>query len=279
VRPEGFTRRAALTGAGGLAGALALSPIAKAAAAPGISPISAAEHRARIAKLHGLLAAANAGPLIVEAGATLRYFTGVQWRLSERPTIGVLGAGERPILVTPAFEAPSVRESLIVDAEVLPWEEDQRATDIVAAALRRAGGTRPIALDPELRFFVSDGLKRALPGRGFIAGERFVRACRMFKSDHELALMQAANDITLKALGEVHGKVEAGMRHEDIAALMDQASLRLGAHGIEFSLVLLNEASAYPHGSKAPQAVRPGSTILMDCGCNLFGYQSDISRT
>jgi Xaa-Pro dipeptidase len=43
--------------------------------------------------------------------------------------------------------------------------------------------------------------------------------------------------------------------------------------------VLINEASAYPHGSKQPQAVHEGSVVLMDCGCTVHGYQSDISRT
>jgi len=101
----------------------------------------------------------------------------------------------------------------------------------------------------------------------------------MFKSAAELALMQAANDVTLAALRHVHGRLQAGMTAQDIRAMMNAATLALGGHGVEFALVLLNEASAYPHGSRKPQAVREGSTVLMDCGCNVFGYQSDITRT
>jgi Xaa-Pro dipeptidase len=68
------------------------------------------------------------------------------------------------------------------------------------------------------------------------------------------------------------------MRPADIAALMNAATTALGG-APEFALVLLNEASAYPHGSKQPQTIRDGSIVLMDCGCTVQGYQSDISRT
>jgi Xaa-Pro dipeptidase len=105
-----------------------------------------------------------------------------------------------------------------------------------------------------------------------------VRACRLHKSPAELALMQMANDITLAALRHVHGAVETGMSSADIAGLMDKATAALGGE-VEFSLVLLNEASAYPHGSHTPQTVGEGSVILIDSGCTLHGYQSDISRT
>jgi len=111
-----------------------------------------------------------------------------------------------------------------------------------------------------------------------VSGDALVRACRLIKSPAELALMQTANDVTIAALRHVHGRVEAGMGSADIAALMDKATVELGGSP-EFSLVLLNEASAYPHGSVQPQAVREGSVILMDCGCTVHGYQSDISRS
>jgi Xaa-Pro dipeptidase len=111
-----------------------------------------------------------------------------------------------------------------------------------------------------------------------VTADPLVRACRLVKSPAELALMQTANDVTLAALRFVHGQVERGMGSEDIGGLMDRATTALGG-APEFSLVLLNEASAYPHGSLQAQTVREGSVVLMDCGCTVHGYQSDISRT
>jgi Xaa-Pro dipeptidase len=84
--------------------------------------------------------------------------------------------------------------------------------------------------------------------------------------------------VTLEALRSVHARVQTGMNSKSIAALMDRTTLALGGTP-EFSLVLLNEASAYPHGSLQAQTVHQGSVILMDCGCTVHGYQSDISRT
>jgi Xaa-Pro dipeptidase len=111
-----------------------------------------------------------------------------------------------------------------------------------------------------------------------MSADGVINPMRRIKSAHEIALMQTANDVTLAALRHVHGRVQDGMSAQDIAALMNRATVALGG-APEFSLVLLNEASAYPHGSKSPQAVREGSVILMDCGCTVHGYQSDISRT
>jgi Xaa-Pro dipeptidase len=100
----------------------------------------------------------------------------------------------------------------------------------------------------------------------------------MIKSAAELALMQAANNVTIAALHHLHGQIEAGMRGADIYQLLVTATTQLGGNH-EFSLVLLNEASAFPHGSVTPQQVRDGSVILVDTGCSVHGYQSDISRS
>jgi Xaa-Pro dipeptidase len=135
-----------------------------------------------------------------------------------------------------------------------------------------------VAVESTTRFFIVDGIRQASNTYEIVSADPLVRACRLIKSPAELALMQTANDVTLQALRTVHAKVERGMNSADIAALMDRLTVSLGGSP-EFSLVLLNEASAYPHGSLQPQAVREGSIILMDCGCTVHGYQSDMSRT
>jgi Xaa-Pro dipeptidase len=269
-----ITRRTTLAGLAAMAAAPLAPRLALAADDP--APISPAEHAARLARVQGLMREGGIGALVIEAGSAMTYFSGVEWHLSERVTALVIPADGEPLVVTPAFEEPSVRETLRIAAAVHPWDEDQSPIRLIADALRTV--TRPIAVDRSVRFFVSDGLRRALPDTTVVAGEALVDHCRQIKSPAELALMARANAITLAAIGEVHGRITAGMTRRDIAALVDQATARMGA-APEFSLVLVGEASAYPHGSRQPQVVREGSVILLDCGAVVHGYQSDISRT
>ena len=242
-------------------------------------PIGADEYAARVAEVQGLMQQRGVAALLVEPGSSLQYFTGVQWWRSERTTAALIPANGRVVIVTPFFEEPSIRETMQVAAEVRPWQEDQSPFELLAGALREQPGTGALAVEVTTRFFITDQVARlAGDGRKIVSGDELVRACRIHKSAAELALMQAANDVTISALRHVHASVRAGMSSTDIVALMVEATNRLGGNH-EFSLVLLNEASAYPHGSVKAQSVRAGSVILIDTGCTVHGYQSDISRT
>ena len=245
----------------------------------GVKPISAAERLERIARLQTLLGREKIGALVLEPGSSLDYFTGVQWHRSERTTAAIIPASGAVIVVCPAFEEPSVRETLQVAGDVRVWNEHENPFESIVQGLRDRGvAPGPVAVEPTLRFFIVDGIRRASAGYDLVSGDPLVRACRLLKSPHELALMQVANDITLQALRWARGHVVSGMRSADVASLVDTATVTLG--GVpEFALALLNEASAYPHGSRQTQTVREGSIILMDCGCTVQGYQSDISRT
>ena len=246
----------------------------------GVQPITAQEHGARIAKVQSLMQQRKVAALLVEAGSSLEYFTGIHWWRSERTTAALIPAEGGVVVVTPFFEEPSVRESLKVPADVRPWQEDESPFDLVVSALRdRASVQGPLAVEGTTRFFIIDHITKAWgAGREVISGDELVRACRIVKSSTELALMQSANDVTLAALKHVHGQIEAGMSDADIMKLVVAATEALGGKH-EFSLVLLNEASAYPHGSVKPQAIRKGSVVLIDTGCSVHGYQSDISRS
>ncbi len=244
----------------------------------GIVPIAREEYLARIAKAQRLMAQQGIGALLIEPGASLVYFTGVRWWRSERLTAAVLPRDGEPALVTPHFEEPSVRESLKIPAEVRVWNEHEDPLAVVAGILRDRKVKDTVGIEETVRYFAIDGLMRAMPDVQIMAGAGVVRGCRMMKSPAELALMQKANDITLAAYRRTWPRVERGMKPADIGALMKSAHEALGARH-EFALVLLGEASAYPHGSGKPQAVRDGEVVLMDCGCNVEGYQSDISRT
>jgi Xaa-Pro dipeptidase len=242
-------------------------------------PISADERRARIAKVQSLLIERKIAALLVEPGSTLDYFTGIRWRRSERTTLAIIPARGAVLVVTPAFEEPSVRETLQVGGDVRPWNEHENPFEKIVQGLRdRGAASGVLAVESTVRFFIVDGIRQASSGYDIVSADPVVRACRLFKSPAELSLMQTAATVTIEAIRHVHAHLERGMSSTDIGALMDRTTVALGGEP-EFSLVLLNEASAYPHGSIKKQTVRDGSIVLLDCGCTVHGYQSDISRT
>jgi Xaa-Pro dipeptidase len=242
-------------------------------------PITALERGTRVAKLQSLMQRDKVAALLVEAGPSLEYFTGIRWWRSERTTAALIPASGKATVVTPFFEVPSVEESLQIEADVRPWHEDQSPFARIADAMKAITAQGPLAIEWTTRFFIFDHT-RANPGfnREVVSGEALVNACRMIKSPAELALMQSSNDVTIAAIRHVHAHAKAGMSTDDIRAMLEGRIRELG--GAEpFSLVLLNEASAYPHGTEKPQSLREGSTILIDTGCKVHGYASDISRT
>ena len=242
-------------------------------------PIGRAERLARLTRARALMKRHGIGAIVVESGASLDYLTGVRWSRSERLTATVVPAEGDPIIVTPFFEKPSVEESLSIPAEVRVWQEDEEPLKLVADFLRSAGvASQPIGFEETNRYFILDRLRQQLPAATIVSANPVVRAIRMLKSPAELALMQAAADIMVAAYRSVAPRIRTGMTPPEIGAMINSA---VAAHGgnPEFALVLIGEASAYPHGTGKPQVVRPGEVVLLDCGCSVHGYQADISRT
>ncbi|RUN77679.1 aminopeptidase P family protein [Sphingomonas sp. TF3] len=247
--------------------------------ASGATPIGPDERRARIARAQALMKAQGIGAVLIESGSSLVYFTGVTWFRSERLTAAILPVEGEPCIVTPFFEEPSVRQTLGVAAEVRVWQEDEDPLKLVAGFLReRKLAERPIGIEETVRYFAVDGLARALPGAKIVSANPVVRGVRMRKTAPEIALMQTATDVTIAAYRWTVPRVEKGMKPADIAALMNAATRQLGG-APEFALVLIGPAAALPHGSHEPQVVADGQIVLMDCGCTVQGYQSDVSRT
>ncbi|RYY25123.1 MAG: aminopeptidase P family protein [Sphingomonadales bacterium] len=242
-------------------------------------PIGPEERKARIARAQALMAKNNIGAVLIEPGSSLVYFTGVEWWRSERLTCVVIPVEGEPCIVTPFFEEPSVRESLGIPAEIRVWQEDEDPLAVVAGFLKeRKLAARPIGIEETNRFFIVDGLQKALPTAKIVSANPVVRGCRGSKTAPEIALMQLATDVTLAAYRWTYPQIKAGMTPQEIGALMTAATRKLGGK-VEFNLILLGEAAAYPHGSGKPQKVVPGEVVLMDCGCNVHGYQSDVSRS
>jgi Xaa-Pro dipeptidase len=286
MKPMLIRRRSFLGGAGALAAAMTVpwsrvlaQAVEKLAPIPIPPPITQAERMQRIAGARDKMRALGIGAVLVESGPSLDYYTGVQWWRSERLTAAVIPAEGDPIVVTPFFERPSIAEMLSVPTEIRTWNEDEEPLKLVAGFLSERGvAGRPIAFEETNRFFIEDRLKQQLPGVPIVSGNPVVRAQRMIKSPAELALMQAAADITLASLRYAGRHTKEGMTSADIDALIAAAHKRLGG-AYDGGLVLIGEASAYPHGSKLPHVVKRGEVVLMDVGCAVHGYQSDISRT
>lgn len=244
-----------------------------------VVPIGREERARRLAKAQDLMRRHGIGAVLIEPGSSLIYFTGVRWSRSERLTAAVLPVTGEPLIVTPFFEKPSVEESVGVAAEIRVWQEDESPIALIAAWLKEKRLDRStIGIEETVRFFASDGIGRALPGARIVSANPVVRGCRMIKTSAELALMQKAADVTVAAYRWSVPRIREGMTPAEIGALMNAATAKLGGRP-EFALVLLGEAAAYPHGTGKSQRVRESEVVLMDCGCTVEGYQSDISRT
>lgn len=237
------------------------------------------ERAARRRRLSGQLASNGVFAALIEPSASLDYFTGVKWGLSERITAALITADGDSVFVTPAFEESRLREMAGGDAEIITWQEDEDPFVLLATWLRkRSPKAGTIVLDEAVRYFIAYRLGEAAKDWQLRSGADEINACRMIKSPTELALMKLASDVTVAAYRATYPLVERGMSGPDITALMREAQARLGGEAPAGS-AQVDKGSALPHGSREPEYVRDGSVVLLDFGCGVGGYRSDISRT
>ena len=278
-----FLKLTGAAGVGAVAGSTSFAATGSSTALSDITaqavPITVKERQHRVAKAQRLMQAQGIDALLLEAGSALVYFTGVRWWRSERFTGAILPKDGDIAFVTPYFEEPSVRESMTFGDDVRTWHEHENPFDLVAGILADRGiRSGRIGIEETVRHFIVDGVQHAAPEFTAVSGNAVTRGCRMFKSPAEIALMQIANEVTLRAYRHVHGELEKGMRPAEVSAAMNDATRALGGSP-KFAIALLNESSAYPHGTSQPQVVEDGGVVLMDCGCEVHDYESDISRT
>jgi Xaa-Pro dipeptidase len=168
---------------------------------------------------------------------------------------------------------------MTIGEDIRVWHEHESPFERVAGLLkdRKLTGGR-IGLEDTVRHFVADGLRKAAPEYQVVSARPITRGCRMYKSANEIALMRKASEVTLTAYDHVYRRLEIGMQPADVNSMMSDAQAALGGTG-NWSMALFGVASAYPHGTIQPQKIEEGQIVLMDCGCSVHGYQSDISRT
>src|SRR6195952_2397334 len=243
-----------------------------------VVPITTAERLTRIEKAKKLMAENKIEAIILDSGTALKYFTGIYWWPSERTMVAIIPAKGDVTYVSPAFEADRLRQLITIGKDVQIWEEHESPYKQIASALKGLGITGGnIGIEERLRFFVYDGIRKEEPQLNFTSADPVTIPCRLIKSATEIALMQKANDITIGAYKVGVSMLREGMSPSDFAAITAEATTKLGGSGdigVNFG-----KASAYPHGSIEPQHLKKGDMVLMDGGCTVQGYCSDISRT
>ncbi len=242
----------------------------------GIVPVSLDERRGRVEKARALMAENRIDAVFVEPGSSLFYFLGVRWSRSERVTAAVIPARGEVAYVSPAFEEARLREGLLIGDDVRVWEEDENPFALVARILRDRG-VRRLGLEGSVRFFLLDGIRREAPHVECVGADPVTVPCRAVKSSAEIALMQRAMDITVAAYKACLPLLEEGMTRKAFQAASAQAHAALGVSG--GISCQIGETTAYPHGGGKSGPLRPGDVVLMDGGCTVEGYHSDISRT
>ncbi len=246
-------------------------------------PITPDERHERQERARKLMTENTLDAIVLMEGTSLRYFTGIRWWGGERTFALVLPAKGRAFYVCPAFEEGRAREQITNASEgenpdVRIWQEDESPYQRIAQGLKERGiATGKLGIEETIRFVFMDGIAKASPQVTITSATPATAGCRMIKSDHEVALMRLASQATLAVYEAVYKALREGMTQRDVENLIERAYARVGFPG-EAS-VMVGEYSAFPHGSTTPQVIREGSIIMVDDGCTVEGYQSDITRT
>ncbi|HXD34809.1 MAG TPA: Xaa-Pro peptidase family protein [Pyrinomonadaceae bacterium] len=244
----------------------------------GIAPITIEQRRERIAKAQRLMEQNKIDAIYIEPGTSMSYFTGMRWGTSERMFAVVIPARGELAWVCPKFEEERALELIKMGKDVRTWEEDESPYKRVVQILRDRGlRYRTVGIEERARFFLFDGIRKEAPGVRFVSADPITAGCRMHKSPAELALMQKANDLTIIAYKATHDTMREGMTQDEFSGNCSAAFRALGVQGGIF--VSFGKYTAFPHGSSTPQKLKEGDVVLMDGGCSVDGYQSDITRT
>lgn len=245
-----------------------------------IQPITAQERSNRINKATSLMRQQSIGALLFTASSSLYYFTGLQWYQSERLVGAVLTAAGNVVYVCPGFEESKVRETVGDSATLRVWQEDENPYLLVKNLLTDLGVQHTaIALDEAAPFFVFDGMRQVMPLARIINASVITAECRMHKSAAELALMQKAKNITLEVQRRAAKILREGISSTEVATFIDQAHRAFGASSSTFCIVSFGQATAMPHGPDGVQTLREGDMVLIDTGCKIESYHSDITRS
>lgn len=251
----------------------ALSPVLDKAV-----PIGDDEYRARLAKAQRLMETQGMDALFVGAGTSLKYFVDLDWWGSERTAGVLLARSGDPVYITPDFERSRALEQIRFGKDVRTWQENESPFALIADTLRGMGvATGTLGIEEMVPFFIAEGIAQAAPQLKLANATPVTAGCRAVKSEAEIALLQIANDATLACYRAVWQALQPGMTQQDVQALVAQAYGRMGVRGAVD--INVGKYTAQPHGSIEPQRIVEGTVVILDDGCQVHGYTSDITRT
>jgi Xaa-Pro dipeptidase len=244
----------------------------------GIKPITDDERRARIEQARRFMSANKMGAVVMEGGTSMFYFTGTRWNASDHLFALVMPARGEIAWIAPAADEARARAAIRLGTDLRTWNEADVPYRKVAEILKdRGAGNGRVGIEERARFAVFDGLRKEAPGAEFVSADPVTAGCRMIKSPAELALMQRANDITIAAYKAAFASLKEGMTQHDLSSNISAAYRALGVEGE--AMASFGKYTAFPHGSIQPQKLQEGDIVLIDDGCSVDGYQSDITRT
>lgn len=242
--------------------------------------ISEAEFQTRIKKAQQLMRAQGVCALYLDAGTNLYYFSGLKWYKSERMVGAILPVEGNLEFIAPHFEEGSLQDNMLIQGNYNGWHEDESPYTLFANILIKRGFSQgKVAIDESAAFFVFDGLRKAAPTFEFANGADITAPCRQIKSNAEIALMQRAKNMTIAVHKAAARILRPGISTLEVAHFINEAHKRVGASGSSFCIVLFGLATSFPHGVKDPQILTDNDWVLIDTGCLLQGYNSDITRT
>lgn len=241
--------------------------------------IASSEREYRLEKARRLTRDMGADALLIGAGDSLRYFAGVPWGATERLVALLLPAASRPVLIAPAFELGSLEADLKIDADIRLWEEHESPAHLVVDTLGAArGGT--LAIDPALPFLAAERIRAAAPALTLVDAAAVVDGCRSVKSSAEIALLAQAKAMTLEVQRCAARVLAPGIRASEVRRFIDAAHRAIGAtDGSYFCAVQFGRSTAFPHGLPVDDVLAEDDLVLIDTGCRVEGYHSDITRT
>lgn len=252
----------------------------------GAVPIGRDEHASRIAQAQAFMREQGIAAIWLNAGTNLLYFTGTKWHPSERMVGAILPATGALAYIAPVFEEPTLKDFMLVDGPVHCWHEHESPYALFVEVLAQLGidanAAQPprIGIDESAAFFIFDGIRPLANGYTLENAKTVTAHCRTRKSAAEIALMQRAKDMTMAVHIATASILHAGITTKEVEDFIDRAHRKVGAPaGSYFVIVLFGEATAYPHGVSYVQTLKDGDTVLIDTGCKLHNYISDITRT
>lgn len=246
-----------------------------------VQPIQLEEYKARIKKAAALMKNANYSALYLNAGTNLYYFTGTSWNPSERMVGALLFQDGTVEYIVPRFEDGTFKKFMKVEGKLNCWEEHESPYDLLGKILQNKNiHTGTIALDESANYFLIDGVIKANPNYEFVIAQPITTGCRIQKSVNELAIIQQAKEITMVVQKAAARILRPGISAKEVIQFINEAHLKAGATGGSyFCIVLFSDDSQYPHGVTSPQDLKDNDIVLIDTGCRIEGYLSDITRT